>query len=116
MEKLDSNSVRLATQLRQVIQADRMAVDMVNGAYETKRAIEQKTADEKKKILQEAEEKRQEALERVAAEQREELAKRKERAAQQYAGARQALAGEMDQNRAAWAAEIAGRIIGAQQG
>ncbi len=116
MEKIDSNSVRLATELRQVIQADRMAAELVNNAYDTKRSVEKRTLAEKQKILQEADEKRREALARVAEEQREELARRKEAAAQQYAGARQALKDEMEENRKTWAEDIVQRVLSAQQG
>ncbi len=113
MEKPDSNSVRLATELRQIILADRMAVDLINNAYDTKRSVEAKTAAEKQKILQEAEQKRKDALAKVAEEQREELAKRKAKTAQRFAGAREALEQEIETNRELWAAEIVGRITGA---
>ena len=116
MEKMDSNSVRLATELRQVIQTDRMAAELVNNAYDTKRSVEKRTLAEKQKILQEAEEKRREAMARVAEEQREELARRKKAAAMQYAGARQALKDEMGNNKEAWAAEIVQRVLGTGQG
>ncbi|MDL2253641.1 hypothetical protein LJC49_06140 [Ruminococcaceae bacterium OttesenSCG-928-I18] len=107
-----NDSVRLAMELEQIIEADRKAMEMLNDAQDTKRSIEEKTAAEKQTILKEAEEKRQEMLKKVQEEQREVLAARKKEASAEYAEARVRLQKTMDDNREKWAGEITQHILG----
>lgn len=101
----------LAFELRQIIQADRMALDILNNAEHTRRGIEQKTKDEAEEILMDAQHKKQEVTKQVVAEQEERLEQRKNEAREAYAEQKDRLRKHMEANRDLWAEDITNTIL-----
>lgn len=104
-------SKALELELHQIIQADRMAMDLINGARDTRSSIEKRTADEKAQILQDARQKREEMTKRVEEEHRAALAARKAEAAKAFASQRELVDAEMREHKDAWVQEITASII-----
>ncbi len=111
MEKIDSGNARLVEELNLVIQADNEAMELVRSAHKTKQMIEEKTHQERKVILEEAEEMRRALEAQVAEEQALELKKRQEKAHEEYADAHRVIREEMEENKENWAEEIYKNIL-----
>lgn len=108
---LSKKGKALVLELHQIIQADRMAMDLINGARDTQKSIENRTQEEQKQILLEARKKKQEMETRVQEEQRAALAQRKEEAQKAYAHQRRRIDAEMEQNRDTWVEDITAHIL-----
>lgn len=106
-----SDKKALALELKQIIQADRMAVDIIQRAKDMKTTIEKQTEKDKAEILGDAQRKREEMTGQVEAEMAAEMARRKEEAARQFEQQRQFIRNAMRENREKWVDEITGRII-----
>lgn len=101
----------MAFELRQIIQADRMAMRLIEDAQETRRSIEKKTKEETAKILQEAEQQRQEMTQEAYKNQQKALEEKKQEAREAYAAQMQDLKDRMEQNRENWVAEITAALL-----
>lgn len=104
-------SKALAFELRQIIQADRMALDILNNAEHTRRDIEQKTKAEADEILLDAQVKKQEVTKQVIEEQEARLEQRKNEARATYAGQKEHLEKHMAANKDKWVGEITRAIL-----
>lgn len=102
----------IAMELKQIIQADRMAVDVIQRAKDMGASIEKQTEKDKAAILAEAEQQRRETTEKVQAELADELARRKAEAEKEFAGQREFVSKTMEQNKDKWVEEITARILG----
>lgn len=105
-----SNREALALELRQIIQADRMACDVIDGANGIGQSIEKGAEKQKQAILAEAERARTEMEKRVQAEQEQALKDRVAQVEAQYAGRQKAMEDQMAQNRDGWITDIVQRI------
>lgn len=101
---------KLALELKQIIQADRMAVDILTRAEDMKKAIERQTEKDKASMLQKVKTQHNEMVQRVEQEMAADMIKSKEEAAQQFEQQRNFLNKTMDENRQKWVDEITSRI------
>lgn len=102
----------LALELRQIIQADRMAVDILKNAEDTRKDIEKKTQDETAAILADAHAKMAEATRQAEQANAQEMERRKKEAEKAFEEQRQRLDTHFSKNREAWAQRIAAAIVG----
>ena len=100
----------LGLELRQIIQADRMAADTIQNANYMRRSIEAKTEKDKARILEEAQQRQIELTQKVQAEQASDLDTKKEAALAKNQQKQQTLQQLMDENREQWAADMVQRI------
>ena len=105
-----SNKEALALELRQIIQADRMACDVIDEATGIGQSIERDAEKRKAQILAEAERARTEMEKQVQAEQELALKDRIAQVEAQFAARQKALEEKMERNRDGWVSEIVGRI------
>lgn len=105
-----SNKEALALELRQIIQADRMACDVIDEATGIGQSIERDAEKRKAQILAEAERARAEMEKQVRAEQEQALKDRIAQVEEQYAGRQKAMEEKMERNRDGWVDAIVGRI------
>lgn len=101
----------LAFELRQIIQADRMAMDVISNAEATRKEIERKTGEEAEEIRAEAQNQLQEATRRAEQAHAGELEERKREAEQSFARQRRELEQRFAEGRSAWAQQIAAAIL-----
>ncbi len=100
----------LGLELRQIIQADRMAADTIQNANYMRRSIEAKTEKDKARILEEAQQHRKELTQKVRQEQASDLDAKKQAALEKSKQKQQTLQQLMDENRETWAAAMVARI------
>ena len=100
----------LGLELRQIIQADRMATDIIQNANYMRRSIEAKTDKDKARIMEEAKQQHQQITQTLQAQQADELAQRKKDAIENNKDKQQALAQLMEENQQEWAAQMVQRI------
>lgn len=101
----------LAFELRQIIQADRMAMDILSNAEDTRKDIVKKTGEETAAILADAKDKMAEATRQAERAHTEEMERRKKEADQAFAAQRWRLEEHFGQNREAWAEAITSAIL-----
>lgn len=101
----------LGFELRQIIQADRMAMDILQNAEYTRKDIEKKTQEETAAILADAKEKLGEATRQAKQAHAEEMARRKSEAEKAFQQQRDHLESHFAKNRDAWADRITDVII-----
>ena len=107
---LADNKATLAQELREIIQADRMACDAIDEARDIGQAIERDAEKRKAAILADAEKTRAEVEKQVRAEQEQALRDCVAEVKQRYTGKQKAIENKMAHNRARWIAEIVARI------
>lgn len=100
----------LGVELRQIIQADRMASDIIQGANDMRHSIEARTEQDKARIIEQAEQKRKEVTEQVRKDQMQALEEKKKVALATYDKERAHIAQQMEQNREKWIEDIVTRI------
>lgn len=106
---------RLEHELRQIIQTDRMAMDILQNAKDTRKSIDAKTQREKEAILQQAAQKKEADLKQLQETLNKELEEKKHKATLQYTAQIQALQQTMAQHQQEWADEIASHILQLEQ-
>lgn len=111
---MEKDKEALALELRQIIQADRMASDVIKNAEDLRKSIEKRTEKEKAALLAETERQRQKITRQVEAEQAATLVQRKAEAAKKYNAQREKITQQMEQNSEMWIQEITARIIAAR--
>lgn len=102
----------LGLELRQIIQADRMAADIIQNANYMRRSIEAKTEQEKARIIDESKQKNKGLSEKLTAELLAAHKVRREAALAEYQTKKQELEKTMQQNQEQWSREITQRITG----
>lgn len=100
----------MALELRQIIQVDRLANDIIQRAEDTRKSIEKQTKEEVAKIYSEAQNRQDELMAQVQGEQAQDVAARKNEASRNHEETCNNLDAKVEQNRAAWVEEITGRI------
>lgn len=106
----EKKSKALALELRQIIQADRMAMDILHNAQATGQTIEERTQKETAALLKDADARRDAMVQQVQAEHEEELARRQTQAREQFTTQRRTLGEKMQENRDAWIQEMVSHI------
>jgi hypothetical protein len=107
-----NNREALALELKQIIQADRMADDIIKDAENTKKNIEKATEKQKAALLAGALRQKQELEKQAQARQRDALDAQAKALEEQMAARRSGLEKTMAANRARWVQGIVGRITG----
>lgn len=101
----------LELELRQIIQADRNAVDILRQSEDTRKTVEARTEQEKKAILADAEKKRADMEALVQKEIEEEMQRKLEAEESAFGRQKQKLEQALAQNRDAWVEEITANIL-----
>lgn len=100
----------LALELRQIIQADRMAADIIRDAQQTQKSIEKNTEKVKADILTSLEKCQAEIEEDVRNQQQQILAARKAELEKQINSQQQKLEQQVEEHRDAWVDGIVNRV------
>ena len=103
--------VTLEHELRQIIQTDRMAIDILQRAKDVRSTIDEKTEKEKASIAQEAKNKKDVFIRELEEKLKQDLAQRKAKAAQMYATQKQTIDKNILQNEETWVEEITSSIL-----
>ena len=107
---MTENREELLLELRQIIQIDRDAADIIQEAEEMRKSMEKSTEAGKERILADAESRKVQMMETVKKEQMDALSASKNQINEQFLATQKALEDKMEKNRTAWVKAITERM------